>query len=272
MSGLLDVSSDWLTLREAEDARARSRALAQSAAALLPAGPIVVHDLGSGTGSMMRWLAPLLPGPQEWVLHDWNASLIERAVDGVRPCDRGNRPVAVSSRVVELARLTASDLEGASLVTASALLDVLTARELQAIVEACAELGSPVLLALSVTGTVDLSPLDPRDKAFERSFNAHQQRVADGRRLLGPDAPTLARALFQVAGWHVREAATTWRLDDDEPRLLREWFDGWVDAAVEQSPGLGDESVGYRELRSSQLAGGALSAVVHHVDLLAWPR
>ena len=36
----------------------------------MTAAPIVVHDLGSGTGSMMRWLAPLLPGPQTWVLHD----------------------------------------------------------------------------------------------------------------------------------------------------------------------------------------------------------
>lgn len=272
MSGLIDVSSDWLALREPVDGRARSRRLALSAASMLPARPIVVHDLGSGTGSMMRWLAPLLPGPQEWVLHDWNPNLIERAADGVRPCDSGNQPVAVSTRVTELARLSAADLDGASLVTASALLDVLTARELQALVEVCAELGSPVLLALSVTGRVDLTPRDPRDETFGRSFNAHQQRMADGRRLLGADGATLARALFQVAGWRVREAVTTWRLADDEPRLLREWFDGWVDAAVEQAPGLGEESVGYRELRSSQLARGALSAVIHHVDLLAWPQ
>ena len=142
MSQVLDVSSDWLELRETEDTRARSRTLAVAAAAMLPTRPIVVHDLGSGTGSMMRWLAPLLPGPQEWVLHDWNASLVERAVDGVRPCDRGNQPIAVRSRVGELAALSAADLEGASLVTASALLDVVTARELQAIVEACAEVGS----------------------------------------------------------------------------------------------------------------------------------
>ncbi|NEN04365.1 SAM-dependent methyltransferase [Diaminobutyricibacter tongyongensis] len=272
MSQVLDVSSDWLELRETEDARARSRTLALAAAAMLPTRPIVVHDLGSGTGAMMRWLAPLLPGPQEWVLHDWNASLVERAVDGVRPCDRGNQPIAVRSRVGELAALTAADLEGASLVTASALLDVVTARELQAIVEACAEVGSPVLLSLSVTGRVELNPGDPRDEAYERSFDAHQQRVADGRRMLGPDGPTMARALFQVAGWNVREVPTTWRLDDYEPRLLREWFDGWVDAAVEQSPDLSAESAGYRELRRSQMAHAALSAVIHHVDLLAWPR
>ena len=34
----------------------------------LPAtGPGSIHDLACGTGSMGRWLAPLLPGPQRWV-------------------------------------------------------------------------------------------------------------------------------------------------------------------------------------------------------------
>ncbi|NUT57736.1 MAG: SAM-dependent methyltransferase, partial [Agromyces sp.] len=68
MSEIIAVSSDWLAVREAEDSRARSRELALAASGRLLSGPVVVHDLGSGTGSMMRWLAPLLPGPQAWVL------------------------------------------------------------------------------------------------------------------------------------------------------------------------------------------------------------
>ena len=31
------------------------------------AGPLVIHDLGGGSGAMGRWLAPRLPGPQHWV-------------------------------------------------------------------------------------------------------------------------------------------------------------------------------------------------------------
>ncbi|MEB0303591.1 hypothetical protein QN348_22145, partial [Mucilaginibacter sp. 5C4] len=69
MTGIPLVSPDWLALREPEDAAARSRDLALTAAAKIPDGPVIVHDLGSGTGSMMRWLAPLLPGPQTWILH-----------------------------------------------------------------------------------------------------------------------------------------------------------------------------------------------------------
>ena len=43
----------------------------------------VIHDLGCGTGAMGRWLAPLLPGPQHWVLHDRDADLLEVAAADV---------------------------------------------------------------------------------------------------------------------------------------------------------------------------------------------
>jgi hypothetical protein len=272
MTGILEVSSEWLALREPEDADTRSRDLALAAAALLPEGPIVVHDLGSGTGSMMRWLAPLLPGPQTWILHDWNADLIEEAVDGGHPLDRDNTAISVSSQTGNLADLRPADVSGASLVTASALLDVLTSRETHAIVNACIGARCPALLALSVTGEVRLSPRDELDAAFERAFNAHQLREADGRQQLGRHAAAVARGLFTQAGWHVRHSTTVWRLDHRRPRLLREWFDGWVDAAVEQDPRLRAEAERYRELRTSQIDHGELVAHVRHVDLLAWPR
>ncbi|MFF1634161.1 SAM-dependent methyltransferase [Leifsonia sp. NPDC058248] len=272
MSEIIEVSSDWLALREEEDARARSRELALEAARRLAPGPIVVHDLGSGTGSMMRWLAPLLPGPQSWVLHDWNPGLTERATDDLAPLDRDDRPVAVRSHSGQLAHLRPGDLDGASLVTASAVLDVLTSAEIHAIARACIAVGSPVLLSLSVTGRVHLDPPDARDELVETAFNAHQRRVEGGRRLLGRHGAALARGLFLRAGWSVRPVDTYWRLGDHDPRLLGQWFDGWVDAALEQHPELQVETAGYRELRCAQLGRGALTAAVAHTDLLAWRR
>jgi hypothetical protein len=272
MSEIIEVSSDWLALREEEDARTRSRELAVEAARKLGPGPIVIHDLGSGTGSMMRWLSPILPGPQTWVLHDWNPDLTERANDGVATLDREGRPVSVRSHSGELAHLRPDDLDDASLVTASALLDVLTSEEVHAIARACVTVGSPVLLSLSVTGEVHLDPPDARDDVFETSFNAHQRRLVSGRRLLGRYGAAIARGLFLHAGWNVRPIDTVWRLGDHDPRLLGQWLDGWVDAALEHRPELQLEYPGYRELRSSQLLSGALSAAVIHTDLLAWPR
>lgn len=281
MSAILEVSSEWLSLREPEDAAARSRDLAIAAAAMLPQTPLNIHDLGSGTGSMMRWLAPLLPGPQTWTLHDWNADLIEQAADGIPQLDRANRPVSVRTQPGNLADLRPDDLTGASLVTASALLDVLTVDEIQAIVDACLGARCPVLVALSVTGNVRLSPPDERDGAFQRAFNshqlrAHQPRDAGSRKQVGKYGAAIARRLFAEAGWHVRSSTTTWRLDKRRPRLLAEWFQGWVDAAlefdVEHDAELHAEAAGYRRRRAAELERGELTARIRHLDLLAWPR
>ena len=55
------AGADWLALREPADAAARSRALVDALRPQLPTGAAGIHDLGSGTGSMARWLAPCSP-------------------------------------------------------------------------------------------------------------------------------------------------------------------------------------------------------------------
>ncbi len=73
------VTPEWLVLREPADAAARSAELAERLARHLPgAGPLVIHDLGGGSGAMGRWLAPRLRGPQHWVVHDRDPDVLER--------------------------------------------------------------------------------------------------------------------------------------------------------------------------------------------------
>lgn len=264
MSVVIPVSADWLTLREGADAAARSRPLAARAAGLLSA-PVTVHDLGSGTGSMMRWLSPILPAPQMWVLHDWNAALLEHAARARPPGTR------VRTRVGALSELDARDLAGGSLVATSALLDVLTASELEAVVAACIEARIPALFALSVTGRVSLDPLDPGDRVFESAFNDHQRRVAEDRRLLGPDAVDLATGLFRSAGWSVQLDESPWRLADSDRGLVVEWLDGWLAAAADERPALREWAEEYARTRRAQIAHGVLRVEVAHRDLLAWP-
>lgn len=266
MVTVIPVSADWLTLREDADAAARSLTMARDAAGRLR-GPVTVHDLGSGTGSMMRWLAPLLPGPQRWVLHDWNPALIERAAR-TRPHQVGE----VQMRVGSLEHLRVQDLEGASLVVASALLDVLTADEVEAIVRACVAAQAPALFTLTVTGHVSLQPVDPADRVFEAAFNDHQRRVTDGRRLLGPDAVAVVVDLFRTAGWATRVEGSPWRLGVSDRALLTEWMDGWLGAAMDERPALHEWAREYARSRSAQLAAGSLRVEVQHQDVLAWPQ
>ena len=268
MSDVIPVSVEWLTLREDADGRARSRQLASMAARMF-SPPIIVHDLGSGTGSMLRWLAPALPGPQTWVLHDWNSALLDHAAE--RALDSTGHGAAVRTSLKDVAHLREDDLEGASLVTMSALLDVLTLEEAQAIVAACVGAGTPGLFTLTVTGEVRLVPVNPGDRMFESAFNDHQRRTVDGRRLLGPDAAATVVDLFRAAGWSVRTADSPWRLDSTEPALVYEWLEGWLAAAVEERPALHEWADEYQQTRLAQLDAGQLSVVVQHRDVFAWP-
>jgi hypothetical protein len=244
------VSPEWLVLREPADAAARSAELADRLARHLPAGRLVIHDLGGGSGAMGRWLAPRLPGPQHWVVHDRDADLLELAV-AAPPAPA----VTVEARRSDVTRLEPGDLAGADLVVASALLDILTADELARMLGACA--GLPMLLALTVVGRVTLAPEDRLDARIGAAFNAHQRRGG----LLGPDAITaVPGAIVRPSPWHLAAA---------HAELTTAWLDGWVAAACEQEPEL--DTGAYRDRRLAQAAAGELAVTVDHADLLVLP-
>ncbi|WP_442812540.1 class I SAM-dependent methyltransferase [Streptomyces sp. NBC_01210] len=264
---------EWLELREGADADARAAGLLEPLHHWLagqerwPDG-IVIRDLGCGTGSMGRWLAPRLNGPQHWILHDRDPVLLDlAAVRTPRTAADGSR-VTVATERGDIARLTAEDLDGASLLTASALLDVLTRDEVDGIAAACAEAGCPALLALSVVGRVELTPADPLDAEFADAFDAHQRRSG----LLGPDAVSVASVAFARQGAMVRVLASPWRLGADESALMAEWLRGWVGAACEERPALAQRADAYLRRRLEACAAGELRVVVYHSDLLALPR
>lgn len=248
---------DWLALREPADAGARALDLVEPLSALEP--PLVVRDLGCGSGSMGRWLAPRLPRPQRWYLHDRDPRLLAIAAESVP-----GEPVQG-----ELAELT--DLAGTSLVTCSALLDLLTAEEVHRLGRLCVEAGAAALFTLSVTGGARLFPAEPLDAALAAAFDAHQRRIVDGRRLLGPDAGPVAAEAFRALGATVTTRPSPWQLGPAHPELTEEWLRGWIAAACEHEPALAAEAGPYLRRRLAALAAGELRAEVGHVDLLALP-
>ena len=254
------VSPEWLSLREPADAAARSAELAERLGRhLATSGRPVIHDLGGGSGAMGRWLAPRLPGPQHWVVHDRDVDLLKLAVADAPA------PATVEGRRSDITRLTRDELPGASLVTASALLDLLTADELARMLVACA--GCPMLLALTVVGRVTLTPEEPLDAQMGAAFNAHQRRGG----LLGPDAVAAAVDELRSTGAEVLVRPSPWRLDAAHADLAAEWLGRWVAAACEQEPALAEEAGAYRDRRLAQAAAGELDVIVDHADMLVLP-
>jgi hypothetical protein len=273
----------WLALREPADAAARSSELVD-----LAGTPQVIHDLGCGSGSMGRWLSARLPGPLHWRLYDRDPSLLRFAAAHLPSHSRDGSPVTVEIREADVAQLTAADLSGSgerfasgaaggaggasrlgspggSLVTASALLDLLTAEEVAALAGACVEARCPALFTLSVVGRVSFSPADPLDDAIGEAFNAHQRRTVAGRRLLGPDAIDATVEAFARFGAETVVRPSPWRLSQpDDAALIAAWLEGWVGAAVEEDP-----SLPVRDYLKRRLEAGDLSVVVEHGDLFA---
>ena len=231
----------------------------------------MIHDLGGGSGAMGRWLAPRLRGPQHWVVHDRDPDVLDVALAELPGPAADGSAVTIETRRSDIARPTPDDLAGASLITASALLDMLSADELAAMLGACTEIGCPILLALTVVGRVALTPADRLDTRMAAAFNAHQRRTTAAGRLLGPDAVAAAVETLRATGAEVLVRPSPWRLDAAHTDLTAEWLAGWVGAACEEEPALAAEAGAYVERRMAEASVGDLSVTVDHADLLMLP-
>jgi hypothetical protein len=269
---VIRVSPGWLALREPADAEARARDLAEALDRMLPTvGPRVIHDLGCGSGSMGRWLAPLLGGPQRWVLHDRDPELLAAAVAAPPGRAADGAPVVLETRCGDLTQIEEGAFDGASLITASALLDLLTAAELDRLAGLTVAVGCPILLTLSVVGQVEIVPPDPLDREVAAAFDAHQRRTTARGALLGPDAVEYAAEAFRARGAEVTVRPSPWHLGPARSALIAEWFAGWVGAAREQEVGLAARCEPYARRRLEQADAGELTVTVGHADLLILP-
>lgn len=259
-------SRAWLSLREEADAAARAVDLVEPLRARLAGQPrLVICDLGCGTGSMGRWLAARLPGRQHWILVDHDVGLLNQASAALPRTSADNAPVTAAVRQLDLGTLTVRDVVGSALVTASAVLDLLTRADVERLAEACVQAECPALLTLTVTGQVSFHPANPMDLPLAAAFNAHQRRGGT----LGPDAVAATAAAFTRLGAHVTTRPSPWRLGSHRPALTRQWLRGWVDAACEQQPELAGEATDYLQRRLAEVDAGQLRVRVDHRDLLA---
>ncbi len=286
MSGPVErFEADWLTLREPADHVARAEALTEGLAVWCAARtggrrPLRVVDLGSGTGSNLRWLAPRLAArpevPQAWTLVDHDAGLLARA----RRLSEAHPPGGAASVTTLAAPLTgvggrldpalAEVIAGADVVTASALLDLLSASALHAVVDATVRAGAAALLALSYDGTIVWTPSDADDDRVRDAVNAHQRRDKGTGPALGPTAGDAAAEAFGSVGYRVESAGSAWVLGPAEVALAGALLDGWSTAATEQAPHDADRLVSWAA-RRREVLGGAFELRVGHLDVLALP-
>ena len=265
--------ADWLALREDADAAARSDALARAVAARLPPGaPARVLDLATGTGSNIRYLAPRLSGDQRWVAADRDRVLLAR----VPPEVRGPSFAAhVETRAIDLGRpgdpAIPLLLNGHHLVTASALLDLVSDRWLRALAALCRASGAIVLFALTYTGESACEPAEPEDDLIRRLMNRHQRASDHGfGTAAGPDALDCAIRAFAEAGYDMQRERSDWRLLPEHRALQSELVEGWALAAREIAPEHAATIAGWRSRRLAHVEAGRSRITVGHEDIAGW--
>lgn len=288
MSGF---SGTWLELREPADAAARSAALGTVLDQWLRRHrpgpqPLQVLDLGCGTGAGLRWLAPRLRAPQRWLLLDHDRALLaelpERlarwaAARGARVAHDGGAGLQAGPGLharwahAELAHALPA-LHGVHLLTASALLDLVSRRWLARLADACAGAGTALLLALAYDGRVALAPRHAMDPRLRDAVNGHQRRDKGFGPALGPAAAAAAAALLGARGYRVLARRSDWLLGPDQAPLARALLDGWARAATELPAIEPGELARWRRWRAARAGDPGARLRVGHVDLLALPR
>jgi hypothetical protein len=293
-----EFSASWLQLREPADRQARADALigwlcdASDSARPRP-DPLPVLDLGAGTGANLRHLAPKLRGRQQWRCVDQDAGLLEdlceqtehwAAAEGAR-IDGSRVPLslagagweaAIWTEQVDFATGATPDLlPRDGLVTASALLDLVSEEWLERLIARCRDARCSLLFALTYDGRIALSPSHPDDQILIELVNRHQQEDKGFGAALGPQASSTAERLARAAGYRVWSAQSDWALGADlstsQAALQAALIAGWRDAACELEGADRDRLHAWHGARADQISAGRLRIQVGHRDLVALP-
>lgn len=261
-------SADWLALREPFDARARNPAVLDAViAAFKDYSSIRIVDLACGTGSTLRALAPRLAATQNWRLIDNDLGLLARAASTAH-----SATVAVTGVPLDLNRDLEAALDGpVDLITASALLDLVSDAWLERLaVETAARL-IPLYAALSYDGRIEIAPADSFDEAIVSAVNVHQRTDKGFGAALGPAAASAAIARFKSLGYSVVHGESDWVIGPHDRDMQMELLAGWAGAAREIGELSLADSVGWLTRRRDLAAAGGSSIRVGHVDVFVRP-
>jgi len=284
-------SAEWLGLREPFDAAARAPSLVAALATHLDRSrdeaPLEILDLGAGAASNLRCLAPLIGGLQRWRLADNDPKLLDAALAatqswaGARGAEArrarntlsmggGDLACYLETELVDLSDLGSVELPTDGLVTAAALLDLVSQDWLETLAQRCRAARAAVAFALTYDGRTTVEPAEPEDALVLSLFNRHQRLDKGFGPALGPAAPGAAEAAFEAHGYELRTATSDWVIGPKEHAMQLALLDGWLGAALDIAQGSRATLTSWHERRRAHVLAGRSALRVGHVDLVGW--
>lgn len=277
-------SAQWLALREPADHRARDASLRDQVVhdlthlARVRPGPIKVVDVGCGSGSNLRALAPHMPATQHWTLVDYDPALLSAAkVTLMQWADQtvSDQDMLVLHKngkhisVKFLCEDLSSNLESVlalptDLLTAAAFFDLVAEHWLERF---CGLLRSPLYTVLTYNGKEIWHPPEPMDAAMLKAFHAHQQTDKGFGAAAGPNAVNVMETLLKARGFAVSTAQSPWKLAAADRNLIEQLAIGSAGAVLETKQVSAEEVSAWKQSRSV-----AQTCEIGHTDLYARPR
>ncbi|MBT3482294.1 MAG: methyltransferase type 11 [Opitutales bacterium] len=275
---MTSFSIDWLDLREAADRRAREDKLLKQARHWLETdiaqgAARTAVDLGAGTGSTLRAFS--MSSTQATDLESLSWRLVDQDMELLAEARlRHGGSHQLETYELDLNDLAALPLEGAHLITASALFDLVSAdfiETLAAVLQSrCLQQPVGFYSALNYDGTTRWTPAHPLDEAVLIAFNHDQQRDKGFGLALGPDAGPYMERAFNSSDFRVFTANSPWVLDGTDSNLVNTLISGIGDA-VGEDPALDAASLwDWFQFRKAHMLTG--TCIVGHTDLLALPN
>ncbi len=276
--------ADWLGLREPFDHAARSVALARRLAERFPSRRPHIVDLGAGTGSLFRFLAPIIGRGQDWTLIDADAALQDEAFGHTAAWARRQGFAATSSgdtllvytprgtwRMRGLAFAIAPDemtLPEADAVVCSALLDLTSANWLERLTDS---LRVPFLACMTVDGRDSWLPHHPADAVVTQAFRRDQRRDKGSGPALATAASSVALRAFAARGFATASAPSDWHVPRWSLRMLHALIEGTAQAARNAAPARDATISAWESARLRQALHARLAIRIGHRDILAIP-
>jgi hypothetical protein len=172
-------------------------------------------------------------------------------------------------RAGDLNDIEALPIDGAALVTASALLDLVSETWLRRLAARCLAAGVAVHFALSYDGRIDCAPGGEADARVRDLVNLHQRTDKGFGPALGPDAGATAGRILAAEGYTVTTAASDWVLGPEMHALQAILVDGWARAAAAMAPPEAAVIDGWRARRLDHIAARKSTLRVGHEDVVA---
>ena len=177
----------------------------------------------------------------------------------------------VRSQILDLVNdLDKLETGGVQLVTASALLDLVSRQWLQALALSCHRQGAGVLFALNYDGRICIDPADPMDERLRELVNQHQCTDKGFGPALGPASASAVEQLFSDLDYSLQRQPSDWHIGARQASLQKLLVHGWLDAAVEMAPAEARQLQAWGCRRGMQIENAGWQISVGHVDVAGW--